>query len=171
MRGGGRETTRAQTENFALIRFEDFEAIAGEIDLVAWGRDLAERVTKQTRHGGYGSLGVIAELHSEEFFRVRDRHAAAQDQTAIRLADGIRRRLNSLRAALSDNFFDQIFDRGDARDGTVLIDDHDHGLAFLAHLLEQVGADFGLRHKKDGLKQVPYLTFGQIGVGDLQQVL
>ena len=63
--GGGYGTAGTEAEDFALVGFEDFEAVAFEFEFVAGGWDFAEGMAEQTGDGGDGA-GRAEHMHAFE---------------------------------------------------------------------------------------------------------
>jgi hypothetical protein len=169
--GAGRLFSSAETKNFALIGFKDFETVAFEIELFAGSGNFAADVAEEAGDGGDSFIGFFAEVNAKDFFDTIDGCAAPEEKAAVgffhQLGCGVKRVLG----AFADNFFDEIFESGDAGDGTMFINDDGHRLILLTHFLEQFGSDFGLGHEKDGTHQFANLAADQIGIGNLQEIL
>ena len=74
-------------------------------------------------------------------------------------------------ANVADNLLQQIFDRHQACDAAVLIDDNAHVLLFALHLAQQLVAALRLRHKHRGLLNAGNGSRARFFIGDLQQVV
>src|ERR1700730_8894634 len=105
----------AHAQNFSLVGFQYFEFVAFQIDLVAGLWNFTRNVAEEAGNGGDRCIGLIAKLYAEQFLDIVDGHTAAHDQAAVGLPNHVGQRLLGIVTALADNFFHQIFHRGDPR--------------------------------------------------------
>src|SRR5215469_15399895 len=82
---GCRKPARAQPQHFALVRFENLEAVALEIDPVGGSGHFAEHMAEQACNRCHRLIRVLSEVDSQQLLHLRDGHAATQNKAAIRL--------------------------------------------------------------------------------------
>ncbi len=74
-------------------------------------------------------------------------------------------------ADVADDLLQQIFNRDQARDAAILVDDDAHVLLFALHLAQQFVAAFGLRHKHRRPLDAGHGAGSRLFIGNLQQVV
>src|SRR5947209_1061558 len=170
-RGAGGAAAGAKTEDFALVGFEDFELQAAVFDAFSGARHMSGKKIEKTGNGCGGAIGRAGKLNAEEIAEPVHRQAAAEDEAAIGLADDVRRGMAVLFADFADNFFDEVFDGSQPRDGAIFVHDDSHVLILLAHFLEKLGAQLAFRNEQRGTHQFADAAGGGVALGDLQKVV
>ena len=97
----------AETEDFALIGFEDFELQAIVIEFLARFRNVAGELIEQARdRGGTRFRRIALPFDAEKILQLFNTGAAAENHAAIVFADNIGSGMAVLFADVADNFLD-----------------------------------------------------------------
>src|SRR5215813_2780511 len=153
-----------------FVGLDHFKTQSAERYLFADGGQVAELIDDQT--GDRGEI-VGGQFDVESAFDLGDFDVAARDY-AFGLVDYIGFRLLRLRLIfvfdLSDDLFDQVFDRDQACQSSVLIDDDRHRRLGFLHLGQQLVNRLGFRHEvgRAGDVNAPAPGFAELPV--FQQV-
>src|SRR5216684_4393014 len=158
-------------QHFSLVCFQYLEAMPFQVDLVARRGNFSGSVAEQSGQRGYRFIGLVAELYAEQLFHGSNRHAAAHDQAAIRFTHHVRRRRFPVVSAFAYDFFHQVFDSGDARNGPVLVNHHGERLALLPHFAQQLRTGLRFGNEQRRFRQLPHFALRQILIRNVQKIL